>query len=72
MQPVDKPGSVPPIAETIIYLALWLPIRSSGHRPADGPPFYADLLAADRVYLLRLSPDAAVGSYPTRFTFAPT
>ena len=27
-----------------------------------------DLLAADRVYLLRMSPCVAVGSYPTPFT----
>jgi len=45
-----------------------LPLGSSGYRPADGPSFDADLLAADRVYLLRLSPDAAVSSYLTRFT----
>lgn len=29
---------------------------------------YADLLAADRVYLLHMSPYDAVGSYPTLFT----
>jgi len=29
---------------------------------------YADLLAADRVYLLHMSPYDAVGSYPTHFT----
>lgn len=28
----------------------------------------ADLLAADRVYLLHMSPYDAVGSYPTHFT----
>ena len=32
---------------------------------------YANLLAADRVYILRMSPCAAVGSYPTRFTLTP-
>jgi len=29
---------------------------------------YVDLLAADRVYLLHMSPYDAVGSYPTHFT----
>ena len=32
---------------------------------------YADLLAADRVYLLHVSPRDAVGSYPTHFTLTP-
>jgi hypothetical protein len=31
---------------------------------------YVDLLAAGRVYLLRMSPCDAVGSYPTHFTFS--
>jgi hypothetical protein len=30
-----------------------------------------DLLAADRVYLLHMSPYDAVGSYPTHFTLTP-
>jgi hypothetical protein len=54
----------------IIYLALQLPVRSSGYRPADGTPFNADLLAADRVYLHAMSPWNAVSSYLTRFIFA--
>jgi hypothetical protein len=33
--------------------------------------FDADLLAADRVYLLHVSPHDAVGSYPTHFTLTP-
>ena len=45
-----------------------LPAQSSGYRPANGPFFNADLLAADRVYLLHMSPYDAVGSYPTHFT----
>ena len=65
----------PPISRvlswTIIYLAHQLPGGSSGYRPADEPSFCADLLAADRVYLLHMSPYVAVSSYLTRFTLTP-
>ena len=64
--------SSPPVSRvlsrTTIYLGISLLIHSSGYRPANGPFFNADLLAADRVYLLHMSPYDAVGSYPTHFT----
>ena len=40
-------------------------------RPTDGPSFYVDLLAADRVYLLRMSPYVATVSYLELDAFAP-
>lgn len=51
----------------IIYLVRPLPDTSSGYRVTDGPPLYVTLLAAGRVYLLRMSPYVAVSSYLTRF-----
>ena len=56
------------LSRTTIYLVIPLLIYSSGYRPASGSLFYASLLAADRVYLLHMSPYDAVGSYPTHFT----
>ena len=53
---------------TIIYLVFPLPKKSSGYRPANGSFLIADLLAADRVYLLRMSPYVAVSFYLTLFT----
>jgi len=75
-QTVCKPGSVlrcrraghlsrPAVARRLERF-LW-------YRPGGTPWEYSlgrHLLAADRVYLLPMSPWGAVGSYPTRFTFA--
>ncbi len=63
-QLVDKPGSV--VDDHLSSLAVAYQIKriSTYGRTA----LYVDLLAADRVYLLRTSPYVAVGSYPTPFT----
>ena len=53
----------------VIYLVSELPRSSSGERASPDQGLLA-LLAANRVCLRYLSPDNAVGSYPTRFTFS--
>lgn len=63
-QLTDKPGFV--VDDHLSSLAIACKIKrvTTDERIA----LYADLLAADRVYLLHMSPCAAVGSYPTHFT----
>ena len=65
-QSVVKPGFVVDDHLSSHAIADMIKRVSTGERIA----LYTDLLAADRVYLLRMSPYDAVGSYPTRFTFA--
>jgi hypothetical protein len=54
----------------IIYLAHRLPDGSSGSIVGQASTCDADRLAADGVYLLPMSPLAAVRSYRTRFTLS--
>lgn len=65
-QTACKPGFV--VNDHLSSLAITHEIErvSTGGRIA----LCTNLLAADRVYLLRMSPCDAVGSYPTHFTFA--
>jgi hypothetical protein len=67
-QIIYKPGSVL-FRALAIYLDLTLPIDSSGFYDvaAAGCLNATYLLAAGRVYLSSASPQATVGSYPTRF-----
>ena len=65
-QPAYKPGFVEDDHLSSRIIADTIKRVSTDRRIA----FDADLLAADRVYLLRMSPCDAVGSYPTHFTFA--
>ena len=63
-QPTCKPGFVEDDHLSSYTIADLVKRVSTSERTT----LYADLLAADRVYLLHMSPYDAVGSYPTLFT----
>ena len=63
-QSIDKPGSVVDDHLSSSVIAQRIKRITASERTA----LYARSLAADRVYLLRMSPYVAVSSYLTRFT----
>lgn len=63
-QPVCKPGFVEDDHLSSSTIARRIKRVTTNGRIA----LNVDLLAADRVYLLHMSPYDAVGSYPTHFT----
>ena len=65
-QSIDKPGSVVNDHLSSSVVAYTVKRISACGRVVP----YADLLAADRVYLCDASPHHTVGSYPTRFIFS--